>query len=136
MLSIPSDNAAEALVGWIREWLDLLAAGQLEEACARLDGPGPDGDRWTPASIVALVEDTYRPGTPFRREHPEGPVFTPVATATGRLRAEVITYPDGDGYWIDHDMPLNGVVSDLTAQFEFLRRGDGFTVRLNDLHVM
>lgn len=136
MLRIPPEEESAALVHWIREWLDLLAAGQLAEACDRLDGPGPDGVDWTPAMLIALVDDTYRPGTPFRAAHPEGPVFTPVATVRGRLRPEVIAFDDGSGYWVDHDMPLNGEVSDLTAQFAFYRRGDFFAVVLHDLHVM
>ena len=101
-----------------------------------LDVPAPDGERWTPERLVALVSDTYRPGTPFHREHPEGPVFTPVATVRGRLGAAVIEYEDGSGYWIDHDMPMNDEASDLTAQFEFTRRGDTFEVMLHDLHVL
>ncbi len=136
MLSIPSEDASEALLQWVREWLDLLAAGQLEEACARLDDPAPDGEHWTPGKITALVEDTYRPGTPFRAEHPEGPIFTPVATVRGRLLAHVGELDEGRGYWIDHDLPLNGEASDLTAQFSFVRRGESFAVMLENIHVM
>jgi hypothetical protein len=136
MLTVPTADVEEALVRWVREWLDMLAAGRLAEACARLDAPAPDGERWTPERIVALVQDTYGEGTPFRREHPEGPMFTPVASAGDRLRVDVIEYEDGSGYWIDHDVPLNGGASDLTAQFEFTRRGGEFEVMLHDLHVM
>ena len=50
--------------------------------------------------------------------------------------SSVGSYEDDAGYWLDHDMPLNGEWSDLTAQFEFQARSDGFDVVLLDLHVL
>jgi hypothetical protein len=43
---------------------------------------------------------------------------------------------DGTGFQFDYDLPLNGEWSDLTAQFEFLRRSDGYAVVLHDIHVL
>jgi len=37
---------------------------------------------------------------------------------------------------LDYDVPLNGWYSDLTAQFEFNPRADGFAATLHDFHVM
>jgi hypothetical protein len=63
-------------------------------------------------------------------------VFTPVATARGRDHAHVGAFDDGSGYWVNHDVPLNGEYSDLTAQFEFRRRGNALAATLHDLHVL
>ncbi len=137
MVTVPPTRKSEAvLLEWVREWLDLLASGRLADACARLDEPSGAGWRWTPAAITSAVEDTYGPGTRFRSRHPDGPVFTPVATARGSAHAHVGELDDGSGYWVHHDMPLNGEYSDLTAQFEFRWRGDGLSAALYDLHVM
>jgi hypothetical protein len=40
------------------------------------------------------------------------------------------------GYWLDYDVPLNGQFSDLTAQFEFEPRQEGYAAVLQDLHVL
>lgn len=75
-------------------------------------------------------------GSPFRRRFPGGLEFTPTATVRGgHLGVDIISLDDG-GYWIDHDMPLNGEWSDLTAQFRFDRVGDRFAVSLQELHVL
>jgi hypothetical protein len=125
------------LIAWVREWLDLLAGGRLEDACGRLDEPNSYGLRWTPAALTDLVEDTFGPGTRFRVEHPEGPRFSPVATALGRRPPMIGAYKDGSGFWVDHHVPLNGEYSDLTAQFKFLWRGNHvLAVILHDLHVL
>ena len=136
MLHVTPTEVPDALPRWAQQWFGLLAADQLDEACAQLDEPNTYGIRWTPAELRALVEDTFAPGTRFRTAHPEGPVFTPVVGARGRVRVAVETFDDGSGYWMDHDVPLNGEASDLTAQFEFRWRGDALAVILHDLHVM
>ncbi len=40
------------------------------------------------------------------------------------------------GYYAEHDVPLNGEFSDLTALFRFYRRGGELAVQLKDLHVL
>ena len=57
-------------------------------------------------------------------------------TASGTPAAMLWELADQSGYRLDHDVPLNGQWSDLTAQFEFLRRPGGFAVVLHDLHVL
>jgi hypothetical protein len=136
VLHVSPSEAPDALRRWAQQWFALLAAGRLDEACAQLDEPNTYGVRWTPSAIRALVEDTFAPGTHFRTAHPEGPVFTPVLDARGTVRVDVAAFDDGRGYRMDHDVPLNGEVSDLTAQFEFRWRGNALAVILHDLHVL
>jgi hypothetical protein len=47
-----------------------------------------------------------------------------------------VALSDGSGFSLYHAVPLNGEWSDLTAQFEFLRRPNGLAVVLHDLHVL
>ena len=136
MLVVAPEHAEGKLVAWVREWLDLLAAGRLGEACARLDGPAADGAPWTADRLRAAVAETFGPGTRFRVAHPEGPVFSPVRAARGRPAVAVGAFADGSGYWIDHAVPLNGEYSDLTAQFAFRWAGAALAASLCDLHVL
>lgn len=43
---------------------------------------------------------------------------------------------DGSGYRMDYDLTTDGEKNDLTLQLEFLRKGNGYTVSLDDLHVL
>jgi hypothetical protein len=138
VVTVSADGAEQTLLAWVRAWLDLLAAGRLDDACALLDEPNSYGRRWTPADLVDIVDRAYPAGTRWRAEHPQGPLFTPVATARGRDRASVGIFDGGGGYWVEHDVPLNGEFSDLTARFEFRRRGgnEDLAAILHDMHVL
>jgi hypothetical protein len=52
------------------------------------------------------------------------------------MNADVVPFKDGSGYSVEHDVPLNGEWSDLTAQFEFVGKSPEFEVILHDLHVL
>jgi hypothetical protein len=138
VVTVSADAAERDLLAWVRAWLDLLAAGRLDDACALLDEPNAYGARWSPADLADLVAGAYPAGTRFRAAHPQGPLFTPVATARGRDRAAVGIFDDGSGYWVEHDVPLNGEFGDLTARFEFRRRGgnEKLAAILHDMHVL
>ena len=47
-------------------------------------------------------------------------------------------FGDRSGYWVEHDVPLNGELGDLTARFEFRRRGgnENLAAILHDMHVL
>ncbi|MBX9628236.1 MAG: hypothetical protein K2X82_30840 [Gemmataceae bacterium] len=132
MIPEPSDPAE--LLGVVRGWFRLLAAGRWNEACDLLDEA--DGVRWTPDAIRSALDLAYRPGCRFRAEHPEGPRFTHPDTTNGTLDAEVGDFTDGAGWWVEYDVPLNGSWSELTAHFRFLRRPGGLAVVLHDLHIL
>ena len=133
---LPSRNPDADILHFMRGWLDLLAAGRLDEACSSLDEPSGSGDRWTPESLMAQVSEIFSPDTRFYLEHPEGPRFTRVDTFKGRLRADVIPYDDGSGFSVQHDVPLNEECADLTAIFDLRWHGGCLRVCLCDLHVL
>jgi hypothetical protein len=136
MLVVNGPNVESDVLEWARDWFDLLAAGDLAEACARLDDPNHYGVVWTPQAIAGLVAETFGTGTRFRGEHPEGPEFTGTRAASGRERFAFGGFADGTGFWFNYDVPLNGGFSDLTAAFElYWRAPRTLAVRLHDLLV-
>ena len=52
------------------------------------------------------------------------------------VATSLVEFADGRGYSFEYDLPLSGEWSDLTAQFEFLRRPSGYAVVLHDIHVL
>ena len=131
------DRPEENLLAFARQWADLLGQGKLLEACALLDGPDEYGGLWTPERLQNELNETYSPETIFYREHPEGPFFTsPFDAPSGRERFHCDAFDDGNGYWVDYDLPISGEFSDLTALFNFRASGRLYRVALEDLHVM
>src|SRR5262245_61205040 len=114
----------------VREWFRLLATDRWEEASAMLDEPNQYGIKWTPQYNRYALDLAFQPGCRFRVAHPEGPRFSDPDTASGVRHADVLPFNDGSGFSADHDVPLNGTWSDLTAQFEFKRRPGGLAVIL------
>lgn len=49
---------------------------------------------------------------------------------------DVFTLRDGRGYCMDYDLTTDGEINDLTLQIEFLKKGDGYIVSLDDLHTL
>lgn len=133
MLTI-GENPEEQLVAFARTWFRHLARAEWDAALGMIDEPNTYGIRWTRKSITALIKDTFGPETRFAAAFGQ-PVFSDPDSAArdphpnlGRL--------DAGGYWLDYNVPLNGEFSDLTAQFEFKPRQDGYAVVLHDLHVL
>ena len=133
MLSL--DAKPEDMVAFVGRWFKLMADGRVEAALSELDEPNSYGVRWSTEAIARLISQNFGHGKYLAR-HPEGPLFTAPEAANGRADAEVVELEDGSGYVLDHNVPLNGEWSDLTAQFEFLRRDRGYAVVLHDLHVL
>ncbi|MCP4600758.1 MAG: hypothetical protein GY847_09535 [Proteobacteria bacterium] len=131
-----SDSPKQEIIEFVKNWMKLLAENRLEEACAVIDKPNRYGLTWTPERILEMVHSTFRPGTHFHDLHPEGPIFTDPYELEEQENREVGEFADDNGYWFDFDIPLNGEWSDLTAQFEFHKRANGYTVVLHDLHVL
>ena len=111
-----------------------MANDKFEDACALLEEPNSYGVMWTPKLIKETLNETFSPDTRFYNYHSEGPIFSDPYKLESQPNQEAMeTY---DGYAFDYDVPLNGEWSDLTAQFKFIKRANGYAVVLHDLHVM
>lgn len=101
-----------------------------------LDEPTSYGERWTPARVLGVLDQTFPPESQFRRDFPEGPRITRLDGTSGDPGISSGEFGDSSGYWLDHAVPLNGRYRDLTAQFEFRRRDGEYAIALQDLHVL
>lgn len=131
-----SNDFEKDILAFSSEWFELCSVNRLVEACALLDAPNSYGVCWNPQSIVDLINDTFPEGCAFRNEHPSGISFTAPSCTTGKPEVSIGKFDSGDGFWLEHSVPLNGVWSDITAEFEFLQCGELYNVVLHDLHVL
>ena len=121
-------NPEAAFRELVFRWFALLAQGQTAEAMALIDEPNSYGVKWGPEQLSSALKSYGGNGVL--------PLVTPPSSASGQQQAGLIALADRSGYAYDHDFPLNGQWSDLTAQFEFLKRPNGFAVVLQDIHVL
>lgn len=113
----------------------MIASGNSQKACLALDEANIYGQVWTPESIGLLLNEVFSEDTIFYREFGTPRISDPNELSPPRLEpAEA--FDDGSGYFFDYPVPLNGHWSDLTAQFQFYERPNGFAVVLDTLHVL
>jgi len=136
MLHINSTNIEKEMIQFIQNWFDMIAEGKIDEACNKLDKPNCYGIKWTPEKIQDIIKDEFGLKTIFGHDHPDGVYFSAVKSTEGNYRADALKFDDGSGYSVEHDVPLNGKWSDLTAQFEFIGTMLVFDIILHDLHVL
>ena len=122
MIPASTDEPLVTFTRFARDWFRLLARGAFVDAAARFDEPNSYGQRWSAEQIQAALRDSVH-------------VTDPDSIAT-EPHSSLVAFKDGRGYSFDHDVPLDGRWSDLTAQFEFLRRPSGYAVVLQDIHVL
>jgi len=126
-----------AILTFVRCWFRLLAAGRWDEACALLDQPNAANPPWTPDEIRRVLDLSYPPDGEFRSRQAGRLFFTDPDLLEGDGSPYFYEFDNGsDGYSFEHHVPLNGRWSDVTAEFTFYRRAEGFLVELIDMHIM
>ena len=60
----------------------------------------------------------------------------PALVKSQNQEIELFAFNDGSGYAMDYDLTTDGEINDLTLQVEFLKKGDGYMVSLDDLHTL
>jgi hypothetical protein len=121
------DEPAVTFTRFARDWFCLLARGAFADAASRLDEPNSYGERWNAEQIQEALRNYA---------HTEAVQVSDPDTLAGDGRPSLVEFDDGRGYSFYHAVPLRGEWSDLTAQFEFLRRPQGYAVVLHDIHVL
>jgi hypothetical protein len=127
MIPASPDEPVVTFTRFARDWFRLLARGEFAGAVSRLDEPNGYGERWSAEKIQGVLRD-YARSESVRVADPD--------TIAGDGSPSLVEFADGRGYSFVHDVPLAGEWSDLTAQFEFLRRPSGYAVVLHDIHVL
>jgi hypothetical protein len=123
----------EELLQLVGAWIDDLARGDYESAFARTKHDPYYG--WTPALIERVID-----GYGLPEPHPSGVRYavTDRAAARGTPR---LRHVDREGVRspviarVEHDLPLNGEWSDLTASFRVEQTVEGVKIFLEEIHV-
>ena len=126
-LDINSTN--EEFVQFVHEWVKLCASGKTIEAFELLDDPiDKFRHTWTVKDFEEVRFNHFDNGN--------SPVVTDPETVKGTIRKDVFEYDDDSGWGVQYDLPLNGVVSDFTLMFDFIKVDGKLKIILDDCHVM
>lgn len=142
MKTLPLDATDDQIVGLCREWIEMLAEERVEGALALLAAPEHlnESQHWTPDTLRTYIGN-YGSWEP----HLSGQVFRVTSPATASAEAGSAN-PNGYSYVyrltadpksgsVCIQLPLDGVWSDLEAQFEFTPVEGGTGLFLYDLLV-
>ena len=114
---------------FVRNWIRLLSMGKFEEAIIQIDAPKNNGIKWSAESIQKVLEDYVGGEATFSITDPN--------EMEGDGRPNLIMFNGLQGFAFDHDLPIDGKWSDLTVQFEFIKKTKGYyAVILHDIHVL
>ena len=114
---------------FVRSWIRLLSNGKFEEAIMQIDAPNSYGVEWSVKSVQRVLEDYVGKGVDFSITDPN--------EMEGDGRPNLFMFNGLQGFALDIKLPINGEWSDLTVQFEFIKKGKGYySVILNDIHVL
>jgi hypothetical protein len=124
-----------AVIAAVRQWAELLAAGDFEAAVEFLShGEGTNRLAGTASDLQAWLA-RYEPAPPME---PGPAVVTSPETADDthfEALQEVFRRDDGTIAGVDFSMPVNGVWSDLIAFFDVVEVPGGQALLLRDIYV-
>lgn len=128
MIRAAIGNHEKAFYDFARNWIRLLSDNKYEEAIKQIDSPNSYGIEWSVTAIKNVIKEYIGKG--------EQSSITDPYEMEGDGRPNLIVFNGLHGFAFDLDMPINGEWSDLTVQFEFIKKAKGYySVILNDIHV-
>ena len=130
MPHFPHSAADSELVAFIDKWAGLLESEDYIAAFSLTSHDKFMG--WTPELMREVIKS-------YDECRPEQKVTVMGKATDIAQRKEVTRWPiNPHGYVgeIWYDLNIDGYVSDLTATFGICESSDGFTIELNDIHVM
>jgi hypothetical protein len=114
---------------FVRNWIRLLSMGKFEEAIKQIDAPNSYGIKWSAESIQKVLKDYVCGDATFSITDPD--------EMEGDGKPNLIMFAGLQGFAFDYDLPIDGKWSDLTLQFEFIKKSKGYyAVVLHDIHVL
>jgi len=114
---------------FVRNWIRLLSMGMFEEAIKQIDAPNSFGIKWSEESIQKVLQDYVGGDATFSITDPN--------EMEGDGRPNLIMFDGLQSFAFDYDLPIDRKWSDLTVQFEFIKKSKGYyAVILHDIHVL
>lgn len=125
MIYTEKGKEQECFIDFVEKALGILAQEKYRDFLAMFD-----------SSRILTEEDLISALQYLDETRPVLKIDDPKQVKSKNQEIYLSTFRDGSGYYMDYDLTTNGEINDLTLQIEFLKKGDGYIVSLDDLHTL
>lgn len=125
MIYTEKGKEQECFIDFVEKALEILAQEKYHDFLAVFD-----------SSRISTEEDLISALQYLDETRPVLKIDDPKQVKSKNQEIYLSTFRDGSGYYMDYDLTTNGEINDLTLQIEFLKKGDGYIVSLDDLHAL
>ena len=125
MIYAEKGKEQECFIDFVEKALGILAQEKYRDFLAVFDN-----------SRILTEEDLISALQYLDETRPVLKIDDPKQVKNQNQEIDLFTLCDGSGYCMDYDLTTDGEINDLTLQIEFLKKGDGYIVSLDDLHTL
>ena len=125
MIYAEKGKERECFIVFVEKALGLLAQEKYSEFLSAFDSSRILTEQELLFALQYLVET-----------RPVLKIDDPAQVKSQNQEIDLFTFNDGSGYSLDYDLTTDGEINDLTLQVEFLKKGNGYMVSLDDLHTL
>ena len=125
MIYAEKGKEQECFIDFVEKAIGILAKGKYRDFLAAFD-----------SSRILTEQDLIFALQYLDETRPVLKIDDPTLVKSQNQEIELFTYNDGSGYSMDYDLTTDGEKNDLTLQIEFLKKGNGYIVSLDDLHTL
>lgn len=125
-----NENEQELFLQFIKDFLQLLSVGKVEDAYHRLDDHTNYTKAWSKENLQLFLQLNIE-------DEPHLSIDNPYEVSLpSNHRYDVYEYNDNSGYGVEYDLTSDGEINDFTIMFDFIKTEQGFLAYLTDIHVM
>ena len=125
MIYAEKGKEQDCFIDFVEKALGILAKEKYQEFLAVFD-----------SSRILTEQDLIFALQYLDETRPVLKIDDPKQVKSQNQKIDLFTFRDGSGYCMDYDLTTDCKINDLTLQIEFLKKGNGYTVSLDDLHTL
>ncbi len=125
MIYAEKGKEQECFIDFVEKALGILAKDKYRDFLAVFD----NSRILTEQELISALQYLDEPRPVLKIDDPK-------QVKSQKQEIELFTLRDGSGCCMDYDLTTDGEINDLTLQIEFLKKGDGYIVSLDDLHTL
>ena len=125
MIYAEKGKEQECFIDFVEKAIGILAKEKYQDFLAAFD-----------SSRILTEQDLIFALQYLDETRPVLKIDDPALVKSQNQEIDLFPFNDGSGYSMDYDLTTDGEKNDLTLQIEFLKKGNGCIVSLDDLHTL
>ena len=125
MIYAEKGKEQECFIDFVEKAIGILAKEKYQDFLAAFD-----------SSRILTEQDLIFALQYLDETRPVLKIDDPALVKSQNQEIDLFPFNDGSRYSMDYDLTTDGEKNDLTLQIEFLKKGNGYIVSLDDLHTL